>query len=67
VVANLALLLHLVCPEPKLIMIMVKLTVPTRTGGSLGGLTENVSTSSVRQETGGLGSPVYDDEKRQDK
>jgi Tetratricopeptide repeat len=29
VVANLALLLHLVCSEPKLIMIMVKLTVPT--------------------------------------
>jgi hypothetical protein len=30
VVANPALLLHLVGPEPKLIMIMVKLTVPDR-------------------------------------
>lgn len=39
----------------------------TRTGGSLGNLTEDVSTSSMREETGGLGSPVFDEEKRQEK
>jgi hypothetical protein len=39
----------------------------TRTGGSLGNLTEDVSTSSMREETGGLGSPVLDEEKRQEK
>jgi hypothetical protein len=39
----------------------------TRTGGSLGDLTKDVSTSSMREETGGLGSPTFDEEKRQDK
>ena len=39
----------------------------TRTGGSLGDLTKDVSTSSTREETGGLGSPLFDEEKRQDK
>jgi hypothetical protein len=39
----------------------------SRTGGSLGNLTEDASTSSVRDETGGLGSPLSDDEKRTDK
>lgn len=39
----------------------------TRTGGSLGDLTKDVSTSSMREETGGLGSPLLDDETRPDK
>jgi hypothetical protein len=39
----------------------------TRTGGSLGDLTKDVSTSTMREDTGGLGSPIFDDEKHQDK
>lgn len=35
----------------------------TRDTGSLGDLTEDVSRETVRDETGGLGSPAYDDEK----
>jgi hypothetical protein len=42
-------------------------TEASRTGGSLGNLTEDTSTSSAREETGGLGSPLSDDEKRTDK
>lgn len=38
-------------------------TKETRDAASLGDLTENVSRETVREETGGLGSPVYDDEK----
>lgn len=38
-------------------------TKETRNTGSLGDLTENVSQERVREETGGLGSPSYDDEK----
>jgi hypothetical protein len=38
-----------------------------RDADSLGDLTEDVGTSKMREETGGLGSPVYDDEKRADK
>jgi hypothetical protein len=37
-------------------------TKETRSAGSLGNLTEEISTSTVREETGGLGSPIYDDE-----
>lgn len=37
-------------------------TKETRDGGSLGNLTEDVSTSTAREETGGLGSPVFDEE-----
>jgi len=38
-------------------------TKATREAGSLGNLTEATSTSTVREETGGLGSPIYDDER----
>lgn len=38
-------------------------TKETRGAGSLGDLTEQVSTSTAREETGGLGSPIYDEEK----
>jgi hypothetical protein len=38
-------------------------TKETRDTASLGDLTENVSSETVREETGGLGSPAYDDEK----
>lgn len=38
-------------------------TKETRDAGSLGDLTEKVSPSTVREETGGLGSPIYDEEK----
>jgi hypothetical protein len=34
--------------------------------GSLGDLTKEQSTSTVAEESGGLGSPLYEDEKRQD-
>lgn len=37
-------------------------TKETRDAGSLGSLTEQTTTSNARQETGGLGSPSYDDE-----
>jgi hypothetical protein len=37
-------------------------TKATRDEGSLGDLTEEVSTSTMREGTGGLGSPVYDKE-----
>ena len=38
-------------------------TKATRGTGSLGDLTENVSNETTRDETGGLGSPAYDDQK----
>lgn len=38
-------------------------TKETRSAGSLGDLTEQASPSTVREETGGLGSPIYDEEK----
>jgi hypothetical protein len=41
-------------------------TEVTRDAGSLGSLTEDVSTSTMREDTGGLGSPMLDDEKRAD-
>ncbi|MGH3801795.1 MAG: hypothetical protein ACRDTD_17015 [Pseudonocardiaceae bacterium] len=37
-------------------------TTETRGAGSLGDLTEEVSTSTTREETGGLGSPTLDEE-----
>jgi hypothetical protein len=37
-------------------------TKTTRSAGSLGGLTEEESTSTMREETGGLGSPLYKEE-----
>jgi hypothetical protein len=37
-------------------------TKETRGAASLGNLTEEVSTSAVREETGGLGSPLHDEE-----
>lgn len=37
-------------------------TKATRETGSLGDLTEGVSPSTMREETGGLGSPTYDEE-----
>jgi hypothetical protein len=40
-------------------------TKETRDTGSLGDLTKDTSTSTVAEESGGLGSPLYDDEKRQ--
>ncbi|MDQ3763759.1 MAG: hypothetical protein M3460_19735 [Actinomycetota bacterium] len=43
-------------------------TKADRGAGSLGDLTEDRSTATIREETtGGLGSPIYDEEKRQDK
>lgn len=36
-------------------------TKATRGAGSLGNLTEKVSTSTMREETGGLGSPIYEE------
>jgi len=33
----------------------------TREAGSLGKLTKQTSTSTMREETGGLGSPIYDE------
>jgi hypothetical protein len=36
----------------------------SRQGASLGDLTKDVSTSGVPQESGGMGSPLYDDEDR---
>lgn len=41
-------------------------TKETRNAGSLGDLTEADSRGTMREETGGLGSPMYDDEKRED-
>ena len=40
-------------------------TKETRDTGSLGDLTKDTSTSTIAEESGGLGSPLYDDEKRQ--
>jgi len=37
-------------------------TKETRSAGSLGDLTEEESTSTMREETGGLGSPLYEEE-----
>lgn len=37
-------------------------TKATRDAGSLGDLTEEGSTSTMREGTGGLGSPMYDEE-----
>jgi len=37
-------------------------TKATRSAGSLGDLTEAESTSTMREETGGLGSPIYEEE-----
>jgi hypothetical protein len=42
-------------------------TKETRDANSLGDLTGDDGTSKMREETGGLGSPLYDDEKRADK
>ena len=39
-------------------------TTTPREGGSLGDLTNVVSTCGVAQESGGLGIPQYDDEER---
>ncbi len=41
-------------------------TKATRDAGSLGSLTEDVSTSTMREDTGGLGSPTLDNEKSAD-
>jgi hypothetical protein len=38
----------------------------TRDTGSLGDLTKEQSTSTVAAESGGLGSPLFDDEKHPD-
>lgn len=40
-------------------------TKETRSAGSLGSLTEDASHGTTREDTGGLGSPAYDDEKRE--
>ena len=37
-------------------------TKKTRNADSLGDLTREVSTSTVAEESGGMGSPLYDDE-----
>ena len=37
-------------------------TKATRDAGSLGDLTEGTSTSTMREDTGGLGSPLHDEE-----
>lgn len=37
-------------------------TKATRDAGSLGDLTKENSTSTMREGTGGLGSPIYDEE-----
>jgi hypothetical protein len=42
-------------------------TKATRSAGSLGNLTEDTSTSTTREDTGGLGSPIYDEDKQGDK
>jgi hypothetical protein len=36
-------------------------TKETRSPGSLGDLTKEISTSTIREETGGLGSPLYEE------
>lgn len=38
-------------------------TKETRDTESLGNLTEQTSTSTLREETGGLGSPLHDEER----
>jgi hypothetical protein len=42
-------------------------TKATRDASSLGDLTEAASADTTREETGGLGSPLYDDDKSTDK
>jgi hypothetical protein len=42
-------------------------TKTTREAGSLGDLTREVSTSTVADESGGMGSPLYDEEERKNK
>lgn len=42
-------------------------TKKTREAESLGDLTREVSTSTVAEESGGMGSPLYDEEKRPEK
>ncbi|MBV8541075.1 MAG: hypothetical protein JO268_11105 [Pseudonocardiales bacterium] len=42
-------------------------TKATRGTGSLGDLTKDISKGTVGEETGGLGSPLYDEEKRENK
>ena len=37
-------------------------TKETRESGSLGDLTEDVSTSPIAEESGGMGSPIFDEE-----
>lgn len=39
-------------------------TTQSRESASLGDLTEEVSTSTVAEESGGMGSSIYDDEAR---
>ncbi len=39
-------------------------TKASRSAGSLGDLTDNVSTSTTREDTGGLGTPTYDKDKQ---
>lgn len=41
-------------------------TKATRSAESLGDLTKSMSTSPTRQATGGLGSPIYDEDKQTD-
>jgi hypothetical protein len=41
-------------------------TKETRRADSLGDLTKDVSTSTVAEESGGMGSPLYDEGKRKD-
>ena len=41
-------------------------TKQTREAGSLGDLTREVSTSTVAEESGGMGSPIYGDETGED-
>lgn len=42
-------------------------TKHTREAASLGDLTREVSTSTLAEESGGLGSPLHDDEERKNK
>ncbi len=41
-------------------------TTTPRQAASLGDLTEEVSTSEVPEKSGGLGSPIYDEERQAD-
>lgn len=42
-------------------------TEDARDANSLGNLTKDVGTSKMREQTGGLGSPLYNDENRANK